>query len=66
MNWYFFSTLIFFLLFLEDRKDFDSGGSSPGMHFQNNLNTITQAYQKQPDITPMQLAALLNIKVRLF
>ena len=52
-------------LFTEDSKTIDSRSSSPGMHFQNNLNTITQAYQKQPDITPVQLAALLNIKVSL-
>lgn len=53
-------------LFPEDHKSMDSGGPSPGNHFQNNLNAITQAYQKQPDITPVQLAALLNIKVRQF
>lgn len=50
-------------VFSEDNKDIDTRSSSPGMHFQNNLNTITQAYQKQPDITPVQLAALLNIKI---
>ncbi|XP_054716977.1 cyclin-dependent kinase 12-like [Uloborus diversus] len=46
-----------------DIKSENENSTSPGVHFQSNLNTITQAYQKNKDINVSQLAALLNIQI---